>query len=261
MTPTNNILAFDIETIPNLELLRRQYDKPEGSLAELHTIATQEAIERSEGRSDFLPLVQHEVVAISIVLRTGDQIRVASKIAPHTAEDKIVEGFFGLIDKYSPVLVSWNGTGFDLPVLHLRALRHNLVAEGYWKGPGDKWFQYNSRYHGAHADVMEQLAQHNPRCNTKLELAALNCGLPGKLGYSGSQVFQMYSEERFTEIGYYCEIDALNTYLLWLRLQQLTGALPPPNYLEECTLLEHTLAASKEDHLQLFLKEWLAQRS
>jgi predicted PolB exonuclease-like 3'-5' exonuclease len=52
--------------------------------------------------------------------------------------------------------VSWNGGGFDLPVLHYRGLMHGVAAPRYWDmGEGDydsrdfKWNNYISRYHSA----------------------------------------------------------------------------------------------------------------
>jgi predicted PolB exonuclease-like 3'-5' exonuclease len=53
--------------------------------------------------------------------------------------------------------VSWNGGGFDLPVLHYRGLIHGVAAPRYWDmGEGDyrdsrdfKWNNYISRYHSA----------------------------------------------------------------------------------------------------------------
>lgn len=262
MSQTETVLTFDIETIPDLELLRRHYGEPEANLEQLAEIAQQEALEKSDGRSDFLPVIMHQVVAISVVLRTADKLIIKSRVVPESSEKEAVEKFFGLIDKYRPVLVSWNGNGFDLPVLNLRALRHNIVAETYWSGPdGDKWNQYTSRYHGAHQDVMDLLAQFNARSNSKLELTALSCGLPGKLGYGGDQVLPMYLNQQYHDIGKYCELDTLNTYLLWLRFRQLAGKLTPQHYTEECTLVEQTLTASKEEHHKQFLEQWLEHRN
>ena len=63
---------------------------------------------------------------------------------------------------------SWNGGGFDLPVLHYRALLHGVQAPRYWEmGDEDTAFRYNnylSRFHWRHLDVMDVLSGHqNPR--------------------------------------------------------------------------------------------------
>ena len=82
----------------------------------------------ADGRSSFLPLEQHRVVAISTLLRNGDQFQVWSLGAADSPEDDLIRRFFGGIDKLRPTLVSWNGSGFDLPVLHYRMLRHGIVV-------------------------------------------------------------------------------------------------------------------------------------
>ena len=92
-----------------------------------------------------------------------------------------------------PQLVSWNGGGFDLPVLHYRGLRHGVVAGKYWDmGDDDREFKYNnyiSRYHLRHLDLMDLLAMYQPRANAPLDAMAKLCGFPGKLGMDGSQVY------------------------------------------------------------------------
>ena len=44
-------------------------------------------------------------------------------------EAELLRHFFNGIEKYSPTLVSWNGTAFDLPVLHYRALRMTDISD------------------------------------------------------------------------------------------------------------------------------------
>ncbi len=41
--------------------------------------------------------------------------------------------------------MTWNGRGFDLPVLRLRAMVHGLSAEGWFRGDS-KWDGYAQRY-------------------------------------------------------------------------------------------------------------------
>ena len=69
-----------------------------------------------------LPLHMQKVVAISCVLRDKNDFRVWSLGSPADTEAELIRRFFDGIDKYTPQLVSWNGGGFDLPVLHYRSL-------------------------------------------------------------------------------------------------------------------------------------------
>ncbi|MBF2734999.1 MAG: 3'-5' exonuclease [Betaproteobacteria bacterium AqS2] len=254
--PERPVAAFDAETVPDAELLRLAHGQPDASDADIAALAKQKQLEKTDGRSDFLPLAFHQVVAVSIVLRgTDGAIQIVSKAAP-ADEKTIIEGFFAWIARSQPLLVSWNGKGFDLPMLALRALRHGVDASGYWRGPpGGKWDpKYVKRYDdGAHADIMDFLSHYNPRNAASLEHAALLCGLPGKMGYEGSQVEGLYRDGKFDAIRDYCELDALNTYLIWLRLQLSTGALDAAGRTEE-------FLAGGAPHLQDFLQKWRASR-
>ena len=50
-----------------------------------------------------------------------DKIRVSTIGDPEDSEEVMIAKFFEVIENYTPQLVSWNGGGFDLPVLHYRA--------------------------------------------------------------------------------------------------------------------------------------------
>ncbi|TMI36402.1 MAG: 3'-5' exonuclease, partial [Betaproteobacteria bacterium] len=118
MTP---VLAFDIETIPDCAGIRGLYDLPadlpDADVAEL---AFQKR--RVSSGSDFLPPHLQRIIVIGCVLREGDGVQVFSIAEPERDEPAILQKFFDGIDKYTPQLVSWNGTGFDLPVLNCRTL-------------------------------------------------------------------------------------------------------------------------------------------
>ena len=105
------------------------------------------------GGSDFLPCYQHKIVAISVLLRTEKSLKLWSLGNIDSKEQDLVARFFSGVEKHTPVLVSWNGGGFDLPVLHYRSLLHGVNSSKYWEhGENDTSFRYNSylsRYHWA----------------------------------------------------------------------------------------------------------------
>ncbi|MFX9799534.1 3'-5' exonuclease, partial [Acinetobacter baumannii] len=70
------------------------------------------------GGSDFIRHSLQRVVCISAVLRTRDGLRVWSLGEESSSEADLIRRFFAGLERYSPTLVSWNGSGFDLPVLH-----------------------------------------------------------------------------------------------------------------------------------------------
>jgi len=253
------VLAFDIETIPDcaglIEVLELPPDTPYAHVAE---IAFQQR--RKVSGSDFLQPYVQKVAAISCALRDREGFRVWSLGSPEEGEAKLVQRFFDGLARYTPQLVSWNGSGFDLPVLVQRALIHGLNAERFWdQGEDDrefKWNNYVSRYHARHLDLMDLLSIYQGRAAAPLDDMARLCGFPGKLGMDGSQVWGAYCEGRLDEIRAYCETDATNTYLLYLRFQRLRGQLTAEAYETEIALVRETLAASVEPHWKEFLEAW-----
>ncbi|MDR2874999.1 MAG: 3'-5' exonuclease [Methylobacillus sp.] len=257
MTPT---LVFDIETVPDTDGLRALLNlPPETSAAEVAQIAFHQR--RQNGQSEFLPLHVQKVVAISCVLREGENnFRVWSLGAPEEGEGALIQRFYDGIEKYKPVLVSWNGGGFDLPVLHYRGLMHNVVAATYWDMGDDdrdfKWNNYISRYHMRHTDLMDLLALYQGRGNAPLDQLAQLCGFPGKLGMDGSRVWEAYQAGGIEAIRNYCETDVVNTWLVYLRFQQMRGLLTPAAYQREIALAREALAANPAAHWQEFLAAW-----
>ena len=256
MTP---VLAFDIETAPDCDGLRRLYDlDPALSDKDVAEIAFQRR--RTAANHDFLQLHQHRVIAIACALREGEAVRVWSLGAPEDSEAELIRRFFDGIEKYTPQLVSWNGGGFDLPVLHYRSLVHGISAPRYWDQGEDerdfKWNNYISRYHARHLDLMDLLALYQPRNNVPLDEMAKLIGFPGKLGMDGSQVWGAFQDGKLREIRSYCETDADNTYLLYLRFQLLRGVFDTAQYQREIELLRGTLAKSTEAHWRQFLEAW-----
>jgi 3'-5' exonuclease len=257
MIPT---LAFDIETVPDCRGIRKLYDLPDdlpdGDVAE---IAFQKRRVQTGG-SDFLPPHLQRVVAIACVLREGDGVQVFSIGEPERDEAATIQKFFDGIDKYTPQLVSWNGGGFDLPVLSYRALLGGTCALKYWdQGEDDREFKYNNyigRYHSRHLDLMDVLAMYQPRNNAPLDDVARLAGFPGKLGVGGAQVWPAYQRGEIKAIRDYCEADVANTYLLYLRFQVLRGAFRKEHYERECALLRSTLEKQDSAHWREFLKLW-----
>ena len=165
-----------------------------------------------------------------------------------------------MIDKYTPQLVSWNGGGFDLPVLHYRALIHGICAPRYWEtGDEDrefKWNNYLSRYHTRHLDLMDFLALYTGRANAPLDDLAKLCGFPGKQGVDGSQVWSYFQQGRLAEIRNYCETDVVNTYLVYTRFRMMRGELGADAYRQELELVREALTRHEAPHWQAYLDAW-----
>ena len=257
MTP---LLVFDIETIPDVEGLRRVWSLgPEVSEQGVVDLVSQRR--RQATGSDFLPHYVQRVVAISCVLRSNDGLRVWSLGAAQDPERDLVQRFFDGVEKYTPQLVSWNGSGFDLPVLHYRALIHGIAGCCYWDtGDNNKDFRYNnylSRFHARHTDLMDVLAGYQNRAFAPLDDLAQLCGLPGKVGgMDGSQVYAAWKRGEIAAIRNYCETDVANTYLLYQRFQLIRGALDPAAYEAEVAMFRQWLSEQQAPHWQQFLSAW-----
>jgi predicted PolB exonuclease-like 3'-5' exonuclease len=257
-----NTLVFDIETVPDVELGRRLYGLD--GLNDAQVAQAMFAKQRQQRQNDFLPPPQQRIVAISVVLRTRDGLKIFSLGDVESQERELVQRFFDGLERYTPVLVSWNGSGFDLPVLTYRALRHGVNAHRYWElGESDRDFRYNnyvSRYHWRHIDVMDVLSGYGATGRASLELAAQLVGLPGKLGLGGAQVWPAYRRGDLAAIRDYCETDVLNTYLIYLRFQLVRGELDAIGYQSELAVVEAKLAESERPHLQQYLALWRTTR-
>lgn len=259
----SDVLVFDIETIPDVAGLRRLHDLPD-ALADEEVAEYAFQKRRAAVGNDFLPHYLHRVVTISCAFRNASQFRVFSLSEPDVDEAGIIQRFFDGIERFTPQIVSWNGGGFDLPVLHYRGMLHGVSAPRYWEqGGGDtpdardfKWNNYISRYHSRHLDLMDLLALYHPRANAPLDELAKLMGFPGKLGMDGSAVWDAYREGRVTEIRDYCETDVVNTYLVYLRFQRMRGEMDADAYAAELAIVRSTLEAVDADHWRAFLGQW-----
>jgi predicted PolB exonuclease-like 3'-5' exonuclease len=220
---------------------------------------------RQQNGSEFLPLHQHRICAISCALREGNNFKVWTLGDAQSTEAEIIRHFFDEIDMYTPQIISWNGSGFDLPVLHYRGLIHGINASRYWDlGEDDKEFKWNnylSRYHTRHLDLMDILAMFNSRANAPLDDLAKLCGFPGKLGMDGSKVWDAYKAGKLEKIRNYCETDVANTHLVFLRFKLMRGQLSQNAYNAEVALVRETLIGYTQtnpelSHWQDFLAAW-----
>jgi predicted PolB exonuclease-like 3'-5' exonuclease len=254
-----NVLVFDIETIPDVDTGRRIYelgDLPDEDVARVMFNKRRE----QTGESEFLRHHLHRICAISVVLRQGSSVKVWSIGDENSDEAEIVQRFYDGIDKYTPTLVSWNGGGFDLPVLHYRALKLGVPAPRYWETGNDdqsfRWNNYLSRYHARHTDLMDVLSGYQPRAVAPLDEIAVMLGYPGKMGMSGAKVWDEYVAGNLSAIRDYCETDVLNTYLVYLRFELIRGNLSQQNWQTEHELLRTALQEENKPHLNEFLEAW-----
>ena len=253
------VLAFDIETVADVDGIRRIHDIA-ASVDDAAVLAWFSQRRRAATGNDFTPLHLQKVVAIACALRDDAGIRVWSIGDPADPEPELIRRFFDGIEKYSPQLVSWNGGGFDLPVLNHRALIHGVTAARYWDwGDDDREYRFNNylaRFHTRHLDVMDVVAQYQPRASAGLDAIARLCGFPGKLGMDGASVGAAIAAGRILDVRSYCECDVLNTYLVYQRFRLMRGELDAGEYASEISLARERIAASDAPHWRAFIAKW-----
>lgn len=223
-----NLFVFDVETIPDTEATERLLGLDAGvydpqslrdSLAQYH-------LEITNGKNDFPRQPFHKVVAISFLtaeihrdeehesyvlreLRSGGR--------EDASERDLLMGFFQHLERIKPRLVTFNGRGFDLPVLKYRAMKHGITASWLHQA-GDKWNHYGHRYSTDwHCDLVEVLSDHGASARVKLNEVCSVFGIPGKMETEGADVATLYDAGGLSAIRDYCELDVLNTYLVYLR--------------------------------------------
>ena len=253
-----NTVVFDIETIPDTKSGAKFLEL--SGLPDKDIADAMFKLRREETGGEFLPHYCHRIAAISVVARTPQKFSVYSLGDEDSSEHDILQHFFQGIDKLTPALVSWNGSGFDCPVLHYRALYHGICAPSYWETGNEnqqfRWNNYLNRYHDRHLDLMDVLAGYTGRANAPLDKIATMLGFPGKMGMSGAKVWDYYQAGDIAAIRNYCETDVLNTYLVYLRFQVMRGKLLNHELEKEYEIMQDFLRTADKPHFNEFLTAW-----
>lgn len=197
--------------------------------------------------SEFLPVCFHRVVSISAVMADGfGRFLRVSTLDGESERDKI-EKFLAFIEDFNPRLVSFNGRGFDLPMIMARAMCYDLSAAAYFEtndrdNNKSKWENYRSRYDGRfHLDLLDHISDFGAVRGLKLDHICASMGLPGKYDVHGDQVLQLYYAGEQAKIDEYCRSDVLNTYWLFLKYELLRGKITKDDYLNYIAVMDEFL--------------------
>lgn len=235
------ICVFDIETVPNIALLRQIIDQKEDD----DLLLCQKAFELQKEKtgSEFLPIHLHKIIAISSVIADdyGRFIKVGN-FGKEDDERSIIGDFLSFIDRKNPKLVSYNGRNFDIPTIMLRTMAYNLSATAYYESDNiqfnkSKWDNYRQRYSERfHIDLLDSLSHFGSVRGMKLDDICMMLQIPGKYDMSGDFVHQIYYKkdtsplQKLEKIQDYCQSDVLNTYWLYLKYELLKGELHLQDY-------------------------------
>jgi hypothetical protein len=222
------ICVFDIETIPDADLIRKTMHI-EGSDIEVSNVAMGE--QEAKSGSSFMPLPYHKIVAISAVI--ADDFGLFKKVSSMEgdSEEDMLRDFLGFLDSHNPKLISFNGRSFDVPLLMIRAMKYNLTCSAYFEVENrelgkSKWDNYRYRFSDRfHIDLMDHVSEFGATRGLKLDVLCSLIGAPGKFDVKGDEVMELFYQGELKKIKEYCESDVLNTYWLYLNYELLKGNL------------------------------------
>jgi predicted PolB exonuclease-like 3'-5' exonuclease len=222
-------LCFDIESVADAPLVAKlRY--PQESLEPTEAVRRYRAELMAKYESDFIPYTFQVPISVAIAKVAADYrlldlvVLDEPQYRPHIITDHFWRGW----DRYKrPTLVSFNGRGFDIPLLELAAFRYGISVPGWFGQYQKSYDQPRNRYNTtAHLDLHELLTNFGcARFVGGLNLAANLLGKPGKMDVQGYMVQDMYDAGKLAEINDYCRCDVLDTYFVFLRSRVVVGEL------------------------------------
>ena len=263
--PSDPILVFDIETIADTQAARRIYPQL-ATLNDADTLSALTAIRTQEAGHDFMRLPLQRIVCISALYIKDGKLSLFSLTADKFSEKDILAKFFRAFSDLEtlPQLISWNGSGFDIPVLIYRAMQYDLSAPWLFEeGERIKNMRFNNyvnRFQTRHLDLMDRFSQYGASRREAMDVVASLYGLPGKTDVDGSMVGDLVNADDWQTLSIYCESDVMNTWLIYLRWLRLTGQLSSQSYTDwqqqsHDYLAQYTQADGQPRH-QAFIADW-----
>lgn len=222
------IAAFDIETMPDPAAGRRIFGLS-GTDAEVVAAMVERRLAETDGRSEYPELPFHRIVTIGVAWLDPQhgRFKLGTCGAGTIDERAMIESFFALFRRArtSPRIVSWNGNGFDLPVIRYRAMMHGLAAPELHRTDGEfRWNNYQNRYHDMHVDLMDTVGGYGASKWVGLDTLSQAMGLPGKR-FLTEPVYAHVLRNEDAIVRDYCKLDVVHTLLLYLVWEVHRGRL------------------------------------
>jgi 3'-5' exonuclease len=218
-------IIFDTESVPDGKLLRiARYQDEQFTDEEAVEKAREEALEASEGRTDFISPVYQIPVALCLA-KIAPSFLIEELVLldePEFRPREITMAFWKGLIHYKVPIVTFNGRGFDIPLMEMAAYRYGISAPNHFSEKFGSRYRFGDR----HIDLMDWLTNFGAvRQGYSLNLLSKLLGKPGKMSTKGEDVQDMYSRGLKKEINEYCACDVLDTYFVFLRYLVLTGIL------------------------------------
>ena len=220
-------LILDIESVPDSKLIKKvKYPSLDISEAEAVAKYQEEILTNTDGATFFIPATFQYPITICIAKAREDfsLIDLVLLDEPAFRPREMVRLFWeGVEHQYQNAsLVTFNGRGFDIPLLEFMAFRYGFTAKRHFR---DK-FGARYRFGVKHIDVHDCLSNYNAvRMNGGLDLFAKTLGKPGKMDAKGEEVYDMFAKGKLKAINDYCIHDVLDTYFVFLRTRVMLGEM------------------------------------
>jgi predicted PolB exonuclease-like 3'-5' exonuclease len=197
-------LVLDIETIPDPELPRQ------------------------DDSEKVPPPPFNQIVTLGCMLLEDYAPKRLGVAGEGKSEGEMLADFAHWLDSKRPTVVTWNGRGFDMPVITSRALRHG-VPMPWWFSDRNTRYRYSTE---GHFDLMDFLNDFGASKSVRLDVYAKLVGFPGKVGVDGSQVAPLVHAGKIDEVNAYCLCDVVQTAAVFLRVELLRGSIEKARYKE-----------------------------
>ncbi|HOF12768.1 MAG TPA: ribonuclease H-like domain-containing protein [Spirochaetota bacterium] len=232
-------VVFDIESIPNAPLIK-QVKYPHLSIGEHDAVIKfqEEILNVSDGSTWFIPVTFQLPVIVSM-LEVDEKffpIRMHTLDEPQFRTEVIVNQFWEAIESiYNDAsYVTFNGRGFDFPLMELMAFRFGVTAKRHFKDKFASRFRFGTK----HIDIHDWLSNYSAiRMQGGLNLLAKVIDKPGKVEMTGDDVYDLFKEGKLQSIHEYCISDVMDTYFVFLRTRVMIGELSRER---EGVIIQHT---------------------
>lgn len=181
-----------------------------------HTVTfdIETVVDTEPADGSFPPWPQHRPVAASFLRADWTTSGYRFSLETLICHPREAAAFYAEADRLLPAeatSISYNGRGFDLPVLQLQAMAaHRYCASGL------SAHTHAHRYGSKHCDLADQFSGYGGTRRVPLSELCATLSIPVKTSTHGSDVGALWRAGEIETIKRYVEEDVLATYLLWL---------------------------------------------
>lgn len=238
-----SIVAFSIASVPDTATTRRLFD-----LHDLDDKAVSKVLfhrrKQQTGSSEDLRWDQRAIVGLSLVRQTAAGVELQTLAAGNGGERELLDAYYATVSDQDRLL-SWGGTDNALPLIRFRSLQHAMCQPLHWHRLQQDW----------HLDLRSWLCPAGGDVPT-LDETSLKLGLPGMRGIGEKQVYDAWLAGDLEPVHRFTDHAALNTFLIGLRWQVLTGQQPADGAARCALELRDSLHRRGQPHLDEFLAAW-----